>query len=61
LVFFLHLGQGKDTKWNLVIMLSTLTIVLIVVIGSIWIMNHLNYNMTPTDINNYMNDQGGGV
>ncbi len=54
LIFFLHLGKGQDSNWNLVVFFSTLSIVLILVIGSLWIMNHLNYNMTPTEMNNYM-------
>jgi cytochrome o ubiquinol oxidase operon protein cyoD len=61
LVFFLHLLEGEDRRWNMVVLASTLTIVLILVVGSIWIMNHLNYSMTPSQINNYMNDQGGAL
>ena len=58
LIFFLHLGQEKGTRWNLAVLLSTLGVILILVIGSLWIMAHLNYNMTPQDINNYMKEQG---
>jgi len=61
LVFFLHLNEGEDRRWNFVVLCSTVLIVLILVVGSIWIMNHLNYNMTPSQINNYMNDQGGAL
>ncbi len=61
MIFFLHLHKGEDRKWNFMVLLSTVTIVLILVVGSIWIMNHLNYNMTPSQMNNYMNDQGGAV
>ncbi len=59
LIFFLHLGKGQDSTWNLVVFFSTVTLVLIIVVGSLWIMNHLNYNMTPQDINNYMSSQDG--
>jgi cytochrome o ubiquinol oxidase operon protein cyoD len=59
LIFFLHFGRGEDGSWNLVIFFSTVGIILILVVGSIWIMNHLNYNMTPQDINNYMSSQDG--
>jgi cytochrome o ubiquinol oxidase operon protein cyoD len=62
LIFFLHLlSKGSNRGWNLAILISAFSIILILVIGSIWIMNHLNYNMTPQDINNYMSDQSGGV
>ncbi len=54
LIYFLHLGQGADGKWNLSVFFSTISIILILVVGSIWIMNHLNYNMTPNDMNTYM-------
>lgn len=54
LIFFLHLGKGKDARWNLVVFVSTLAVILIVVVGSVWIMNHLNSNMTPDQMNAYM-------
>jgi cytochrome o ubiquinol oxidase subunit IV len=59
LIFFLHLGQERGPRWNLVVLLSTIGLVFIVVIGSIWIMNHLNYNMSPAQINNYIYSQDG--
>ena len=59
LIFFLHINQGADRRWNLVVLLSTVSIILILVIGSVWIMNHLNYNMSPKDINNYMDSHDG--
>ncbi len=61
LFFFLHLGFGtRGERWKLGIFISTFALVLIVVVGSIWIMNHLNYNMTPSQVNQYMQDQQGG-
>jgi cytochrome o ubiquinol oxidase operon protein cyoD len=54
LVFFLHLADESKPRWNLVVFLSTLGIVLILVVGSLWIMNHLNYHMTPTQMDIYM-------
>ncbi len=52
LLFFLHLRQASPS--SKVILFSTVSIILILVIGSIWIMGHLNYNMTPSDMNNYL-------
>lgn len=60
LVFFLHLASEFGGRWKLAIFLSTVSLVLIIVIGSLWIMNHLNYNMTPAQMNQYMQDQQGG-
>ena len=57
---FLHLGSEGGPRWKLGLFVSTVMLVLIVVIASIWIMGHLNYNMTPTQINQYLQDQQGG-
>ncbi len=43
--FFLHMGQGRDRRWNLAALAFMLLVVLIVVIGSLWIMNSLHYQM----------------
>ncbi len=61
LIFFLYLaGRGSSARWNLVVFLSTASIVLIIVIGSIWIMNHLNYNMmSGSNMNVYMQNEEG--
>lgn len=47
LVLFLHLGREGKPHWNTITFLFMLSILLIVVIGSLWIMNHLEYNMMP--------------
>jgi cytochrome o ubiquinol oxidase operon protein cyoD len=47
--FFLHLGRGQKPKWNLYFFISTIGIILVVVGGSIMIINNLHYNMTPDD------------
>ena len=51
LLFFLHLGQESKPRWNLVFFVATGGAVLTVVIASLWIMYHLNYNMSPQDMN----------
>jgi cytochrome o ubiquinol oxidase operon protein cyoD len=59
LAFFLHLGREPKPKWNLVFFISTVGIVFIVVGGSLWIMNHLNYNMMPTQMDQQiLQDEG---
>lgn len=45
LVFFLHLGRETKPRWNLMAFLFMLMVVFIVVAGSLWIMNNLDYNM----------------
>lgn len=45
LIFFIHVWKEKGAIWNLGIFISTVGILFIVIFFSIWIMNHLNYNM----------------
>lgn len=40
--FFLHLGQEEKPRWESVMFFSMLLILLIIVIGSLWIMYDLN-------------------
>jgi len=44
-VFFLHLPAKTKPYWNLIVFFFTLLIVSFLVVGSLWIMYHLNYNM----------------
>jgi cytochrome o ubiquinol oxidase operon protein cyoD len=60
LIFFLHLGQEERPRWRLIILLFMVMIVVILVVGSIWIMNNLNYHtMSPIDVNKYIHSQDG--
>jgi cytochrome o ubiquinol oxidase subunit IV len=61
LYFFLHLGRETKPRWKLLVLALMIVIVLILVIGSIWIMYNLNYRMTPKQINQYMLNQNGGI
>ena len=47
LVYFLHMNSKSDEGWNLTAFIFTVIIIAIVVVGSIWIMWNLNYNMRP--------------
>jgi cytochrome o ubiquinol oxidase operon protein cyoD len=46
-IFFLNILSEKGVRWNLIVFASTLSIILIIVLGAIWIMGHLNCNMMP--------------
>jgi len=46
-LFFLDLWNEQGPRWNLGIFLSTVSMIFIIVFFSIWIMDHLNYNMMP--------------
>lgn len=63
LVFFLHLGKGSKPRWNPLVLSFALIVVLILVIGSLWIMHNLNYRMMPSgdQVNQYLKNQNGGI
>lgn len=44
-VYFLHLGTESKPRWRVVMFWYMILMVLIIVVGSIWIMENLNYNM----------------
>lgn len=55
LVFFLHLGRESKPRWNLIMFLFMLMVVVIVGLGSLWIMHNLDsHMMSPKDANDYM-------
>lgn len=60
LVFFLHLGRGQ--RWKLVTFIFALLVIVIVVVGSLWIMANLDYNMmqmSPEQMEDYMKANEG--
>ncbi len=60
LLFFLHLGRESKPRWNLLMFLFALLVVGIVVFGSLWIMNNLNYHMmSPEDTTKFIQHDEG--
>ena len=60
LIFFLHLGDETGPRYKLISFLAMVGILVIVVGGSLWIMQNLNYNMmnmSPDEKSNYMMTQ----
>lgn len=53
LFFFLHLGKESKPRWNLGVLLFMALVIAIIVGGSLWIMNNLDYNVMPS-----MNSEG---
>ena len=47
LVFFLHITTGPDNTNNVLALAFGVLIVFLVMIGTIWIMGHMNANMAP--------------
>ena len=54
LVFFLHVTTGPDNTNNVLALAFGILVVGLVVLGSIWIMDHLNENMMPVGPNMQM-------
>jgi cytochrome o ubiquinol oxidase operon protein cyoD len=48
LVFFLHITSGPDNTNNVLALAFGVLIVFLVMIGTIWIMGHMNANMGPS-------------
>lgn len=49
LVFFLHITTGPDNTNNVLALAFGILVVVLIVLGSIWIMDHLKQNMMPMD------------
>jgi cytochrome o ubiquinol oxidase operon protein cyoD len=45
LLYFLHLRDEKEPRWKLLVFDFMMLVVAILVIGTMWIMNNLNYHM----------------
>jgi cytochrome o ubiquinol oxidase operon protein cyoD len=57
MVLFLHVGEERGPRWKLGAAIMMLIVVLILVFASIWIMNNLNYRMTPQQQQQYLQSQ----
>ena len=59
LVFFLHITSGPDNTNNVLALAFGVLIVFLVMIGTIWIMAHMNANMGPSpEMMNLMTQRG---
>lgn len=45
LVFFLHMNTSSEQSWNVMSGVYALVIVIVLIIGSMWIFDHLHHNM----------------
>ncbi len=45
IICFLHMNISSKEHWNLTALLFTITVICIILIGSLWIMYNLNNNM----------------
>ena len=49
LVFFLHITTGAESYNNVLALAFGVLIVFLLIVGSLWIMTHLNHNMMPIE------------
>ncbi len=45
LIFFLHMNTSSSQRWNLTAFIYTVLTVVIVIVGSLWIMHNVSVNM----------------
>ncbi len=45
LVFFLHMNTSSEQRRNLIAFIYTILTIAILLVGSVWIMNYLHFNM----------------
>jgi cytochrome o ubiquinol oxidase subunit IV len=57
MVLFLHVGEEHGPRWKLLAAAFMLGVVLILVGGSLWVMNNLNTRMTPQQMDQYLRSQ----
>ena len=47
MVYFLHMNPKSEGGWNLLALIFTAVLLVIVLIGTLWVMHHMNGNMMP--------------
>ncbi|KQP50291.1 hypothetical protein ASG40_15010 [Methylobacterium sp. Leaf399] len=47
MIYFLHMDTRSEGGWTVLALIFTATLVVITLVGSLWVMHHLNANMMP--------------
>lgn len=47
MTYFLHMNTKSEGGWTFLALVFTLTLVLVTLVGSIWVMHHMDRNMMP--------------
>jgi cytochrome o ubiquinol oxidase subunit IV len=47
MIYFLHMNTKSEGGWTFMALAFTLTLVVITLVGSIWVMYHMDQNMMP--------------
>lgn len=54
LIYFLHLGREAKPRLNAMAFAFMTMVVLIIGLGSLWVMHNLDYHMMPRDLESHM-------
>ena len=57
MVYFLHMNTKSEGGWTILALIFTVTLVVITLTGSIWVMHHLNTNMMPMSAHDMLHHQ----
>jgi cytochrome o ubiquinol oxidase operon protein cyoD len=49
-IYFLHMNSKVESGWSMMSLIFTLTLVVITLSGSLWVMYHLKANMMPVTV-----------
>lgn len=55
MIYFLHMNGKSEGGWTLMALLFTVILVLITLVGSLWVLFHLNTNLMPMSIEQIKN------
>lgn len=47
MVYFLHMNTRSEGGWTFMALMFTIIVIAIALVGSLWVMHHLNVNMMP--------------
>ena len=47
MIYFLHMNTKSEGGWTFLALIFTLTLVIVTLVGSIWVMYHMDRNMMP--------------
>jgi cytochrome o ubiquinol oxidase operon protein cyoD len=47
MIYFLHMNARSESGWTMMALIFTIVMVVIALVGSLWVMHHLNTNMMP--------------
>ncbi|MBE7203153.1 MULTISPECIES: cytochrome o ubiquinol oxidase subunit IV [Methylobacterium] len=50
MVYFLHMNTKSEGGWTVLALIFTVTLVVITLTGSLWVMHHMNANMMPMSV-----------